>query len=132
MSLARLRVVHIMRPMRQNVTGKWRLVEMEQWDQEFVDLVEPGFIAFQKNGRGEMQFGAVNLDLDWEMGENDRIEFSFEGFDEGDEVMGRGWARLRDGKLLGQIKFHQGDKSGFTAESWKEFPNRIRGSPNGP
>ena len=29
----------------QNVIGKFRLVEMEQWDQEFVDLVEPGFIA---------------------------------------------------------------------------------------
>src|SRR5437870_2326965 len=97
----------------QNVIGKFRLVEMEQWDQEFIDLVEPGFIAFENNGRGEMRFGAVNLGLEWEMGEGGRIEFSFEGFDEGDEVMGRGWARIQDTKLLGQIKFHQGDKSGF-------------------
>ena|SRR5438034_113933 len=109
----------------QNVIGKWRLVEMEQWGQEFIDLVEPRFIAFEKNGRGGMRFGAVNLGLDWEMGEGDRIEFSFEGFDEGDEVMGRGWAHTQDWKgLLGRIKFHRGDKSAFTAERWKETPNR--------
>ncbi len=105
--------------MRQNLIGKWRLIEMEQRDQEFVDLVEPGFIAFEKKAQGEMRFGAVNLGLDWEMGDNGRVEFSFEGFDEGDEVMGRGWARIQDGKLLGHIKFHQGEKSAFTAEQWK-------------
>jgi hypothetical protein len=37
--------------MQNNVIGKWRLIEMEQWDQEFIDLVEPGFISFQKGGR---------------------------------------------------------------------------------
>jgi len=47
------------------------------------------------------------------------VEFLFEGFDEGDEVLGLGWARIQEGKLLGQIKFHQGDKSAFKADAWK-------------
>jgi len=40
--------------------GKWRLIDMEQWDQDFIDLVEPGYIAFKRGGTGEMVFGAVN------------------------------------------------------------------------
>jgi hypothetical protein len=36
-----------------------------------------------------------------------------------DEVSGRGWAKIVAGRLTGLIKFHQGDESGFTAESWK-------------
>jgi len=105
--------------MQNNVIGKWRLIEMEQWDLEFIDLVEPDFIAFQKDGRGEMRFGAVSIGLDWDIDENDKAEFTFSGFDEMDETSGRGWAALAQGRLVGQIKFHQGDKSGFIAERWK-------------
>jgi hypothetical protein len=104
--------------MKNNVLGKWRLVEMEQWDQEFIDLDGPGFISFQKGGRGEMRFGAVSLELDWEMNETGKVEFTFTGFDEGDETSGKGSATLSQGRLVGQIKFHQGDKSGFLAQRW--------------
>ena len=75
-----------------HIVGKWRLIEMEQWDREFIDLVEPGFISFQKGGQGEMRFGAVNLELDWEMNEAGKFEFTFTGFDEGDETTGKGFA----------------------------------------
>lgn len=100
------------------ITGKWRLIKMEQWEQEFVDLVEPGFISFQNGGRGEMRFGAVSLGLDWDSGADGKVDFSFEGFDELDEVTGRGWAKIIDGRLTGLVKFHQGENSGFTAEPW--------------
>ena len=26
--------------------GKWRIVEMEAWDKDFLDLVEPAYILF--------------------------------------------------------------------------------------
>ena len=26
--------------------GRWRIVEMDQWDNDYLDLVEPAFISF--------------------------------------------------------------------------------------
>jgi len=43
--------------MRKNkFIGKWRISEMEQWDQDFVDAEVPGYISFTRNGMGEFQF----------------------------------------------------------------------------
>ena len=33
--------------MRHPYVGSWRIVEMEQWDQDFIDLMVPGYIAFR-------------------------------------------------------------------------------------
>ena len=89
---------------------------MEQWDQDFVDMVSPGQITFTRGGRGEFHFGAVDVTLDWRVNDaGSRVEFSFEGFDEGDEVSGRGWARVDGREMKGWFAFHQGDESGFTA-----------------
>ena len=90
---------------------------MEQWDQDFVDLVSPGHITFTRNGRGELHFGAVEVSLDCRAAATgNRVNFSFEGFDEGDEVTGSGWAELTGKKLTGRIAFHLGDESGFVAQ----------------
>jgi hypothetical protein len=62
-------------------------------------------------------FGAVDVSLDWRVGAaRNRVDFAFEGFDEGDEVSGNGWAELNGGKLTGRIAFHLGDGSGFVAK----------------
>ena len=90
---------------------------MEQWGQDFVDLVAPGHISFADGGRGQMCFGAVEVTLDWRPDPTGvRADFSFEGFDEGDKVSGRGWAESNGGRLTGRIAFHLGDESGFVAE----------------
>src|ERR1017187_9887135 len=103
--------------MEASFAGRWRIVEMEQWDQEFVDLVSPGHITFTVDGRGELHFGAVDVSLDWRIdAAGERVDFAFEGFDEGDEVSGAGWGALNGGKLTGMIAFHLGDKSGFVAQ----------------
>jgi hypothetical protein len=103
--------------MKSSFAGRWRIVEMEQWDQEFVDLVSPGHITFTLEGRGELHFGAVDVSLDWRVdATGNRVDFAFEGFDEGDEVSGTGWAELNGGKLTGRIAFHSGDESGFVAQ----------------
>jgi hypothetical protein len=73
--------------------GRWRILEMEQWDKDFIDLTGEGHITLQKKDRGELRFGAVECDLDCrieKVGELERIEFSFVCQDEGDEVFGRG------------------------------------------
>ena len=112
--------VNIRQPLlnMKSIIGKWRLIEMEQWDQEFIDLVEPGYIAFKKGGTGEMVFGAVNLSMAWEETQPGKAEFTFEGFDEMDQVSGRGSAGVASGRLAGKIAFHQGERSEFQAERW--------------
>jgi hypothetical protein len=104
--------------MRNQYMGTWRIIEMEQWDQDFIDLVVPGYIAFREDHTGEFQFGAVHGYLDYRIEQyNDveRLEFSWEGEDEMDPASGRGWAIIKDGQLQGRIYFHAGDDSEFTA-----------------
>jgi hypothetical protein len=81
----------------RRVIGRWRITEMDNWDQETVDLVESGFIEFDEDGLGELGFIAVTGELDCRDADRDGrpgVEFSWQGSDEGDEVSGRGWAAL--------------------------------------
>jgi hypothetical protein len=64
--------------------------------------------------------------MDWREASRDGglgVEFSWEGFDEGDPVSGRGWAMLEpDGSLRGRFYFHLGDDSGFHAVRTEAVP----------
>ena len=102
-----------------DVTGRWRILEMDLWDQDALDLVAPAFIEFSPDHTGEFGFIVVTGWIDWRRAEADRngVEFSWEGTDEGDQVSGRGWAeRHDDGVLRGHIYFHLGDDASFRAE----------------
>ena len=103
-------------------TGRWRITWMEQWDQDAVDLVGPGYVSFAPDGTGEISFVAVTAWLDCRVGSRDGrplVEFSWEGRDEGDPISGRGWATLEpDGTLAGRLLIHHGDESGFRASRW--------------
>ena len=48
--------------------GTWRITEMELWDGAFIDLLGPGYIRFDPDGRGEFVFGAVQGGLDCHYG----------------------------------------------------------------
>jgi len=37
--------------------GKWRIIEMEMWDQEFIDMETEGYFLFEKGRSGSFQFG---------------------------------------------------------------------------
>jgi len=101
------------------LAGRWRIVEMDLWDLEAVDLVGPGFIEIRKDGTGQFGFIAVEGWMDCRDGSRDgrpSVEFTWAGWDEGDQVSGRGWAALEeDGALRGHLYFHLGDDSGFRA-----------------
>jgi hypothetical protein len=46
--------------LKQAYVGKWRIDDhMDDWDQDFIDLVVPGHFAIRKDGTGFFQFGAV-------------------------------------------------------------------------
>jgi hypothetical protein len=98
--------------------GTWYISEMESWDADYINLVGPGHVTIGRDGSGFMQFGAVEADLDWRVddaGGIQRLEFTMQGFDEGDPVSGRGWATTSGPEMTGRIYFHRGDESGFTA-----------------
>src|SRR4029077_14442426 len=88
--------------------GRWRIVQADLWDRDYLDLVEPAYICFGKNGRGAFAFGAVNATL--ELGYGQRIEvFNWTGSDEGDEICGSGSAELEDdGTIEIELSFHNG------------------------
>jgi hypothetical protein len=106
------------RAARKTLIGKWRIVEMELWDTDYLDLVEPAYIRFERGGSGEFVFGVVTGGLDCDhTGES--VEFTWQGHSEMDEACGDGWAELEDdGNLTGEIKFHLGDESAFKARRW--------------
>ncbi|MGH7731073.1 MAG: hypothetical protein ACRENJ_07470, partial [Candidatus Eiseniibacteriota bacterium] len=98
--------------------GRWRITEMELWGREDLDLVGPAFLEFARDGIGEFQFIAVQGCLDCRVSERGgmpMVEFSWEGQDDGDDSLGRGWAILREGILEGRWYFHRGDDSWFRA-----------------
>lgn len=106
-----------------SVSGRWRIVEMDLWDREAIDLLGPGFIEIGKDGLGQLGFIAVQAQLDCRETSRDGqayLEFTWDGDDEGDHVNGRGWATLTDdGSLQGHVFFHLGDDSGFRAEPFQ-------------
>jgi len=102
--------------MKSAFIGRWKITEMEQWDQDYVDMEEPGHITLEKRGSGSFHFGCVDLALDWRYeAAIGRVDFTFDGSDEDDRVGGRGWAKIEGKQLVGQIVFHLGDESGFKA-----------------
>ena len=67
--------------------GRWRIVEADIWDRQYLDLGGPATIIIRANGHGEIAFGALQAGLDIEYGRAS-VGFTWEGFDEMDEVSG--------------------------------------------
>jgi len=56
--------------MKHIISGHWRIIWMEEWDQDYIDLVEAGFIKISSDGSGEFLFGGwkacwFNFFLGW-------------------------------------------------------------------
>ncbi|MBI1865718.1 MAG: hypothetical protein HYR98_08350 [Nitrospirae bacterium] len=108
----------------KTLLGNWRIIETELWDCEDLDLHTQAMLSLKPKGVGRLVFIAIEAQLDYRVVMRDGlpgIEFSFHGFDEGDEVIGRGWAILKGEQLQGRLFFHQGDDSSFVAQ---RQPNR--------
>jgi len=114
---------------RKAYVGMWRLTEMSNWDKDFIDLVVPGHIQLKSNGTGTMAFGAVEAEMDCRIeqhGTTERLSFSFEGWDEGDNLSGRGWAEISGNDMAGWFVFHMGDETTFKAR--RKGTRATRGS----
>jgi len=87
---------------------------MEMWEQDYVDMEVPGYIAVDKEGYGEFQFGLVHGSF-FADPEKAYISTEWEGHAEMDEAYGEISARVEEEKLQGTIYFSNGDESEFRA-----------------
>jgi hypothetical protein len=103
-----------------SIQGKWRIVEMPDYQSDYPDMVKPAYILFDKTG-GEFAFGCVTGAIHGTASGN-AVAFTWSGSDEMDEATGEGWADLReDGALEGEISFQNGDDATFIARRWDSF-----------
>jgi hypothetical protein len=115
---------------RREYVGQWRIIEMSEWDRGYIDLVRPAVLAVEADGTGTFAFGAVEATVDCRVekpGDADRLGFSFAGFDEGDQISGRGWARADGSIMEGWLCFHHGDESTFRARKGDSDQGRRHG-----
>jgi hypothetical protein len=98
-------------PANCQLVGRWRIVEADIWDRDHLDLSGSATITITDHGRGEIAFGALRAGLDIEYSRSS-VGFTWEGFDEMDEVSGDGSAELLDdGSIAIEFAYHNGDEA---------------------
>lgn len=101
-----------------NLAGRWRIVAMADYVEDYPDMMGPAYIEFAADGSGEFAFGCVTGQI-FAAGNGNHVAFSWQGNDEMDEAEGDGWAEIQpDGSVSGQICFHGGDEAQFIARKW--------------
>ena len=107
-----------MKVKKTSLKGRWKIIWMEMWGQDFVDAEVPGHVTFDDKGRGEFQFGYVQGSFHWSE-EESSVDSKWEGNDEIDEARGDIYAEIEEEELRGTIEFFEGDESDFRAVRMK-------------
>lgn len=111
------------RPDGSEVAGRWRITELPDLDQEYLQEFPKRELQLEVRGRtasGNFEFGLVSGQLDGriEAGPlgNSRIVCSFDGADEMTPVTGILVAEpVGPHTMRGEFRFHQGDTYSFSA-----------------
>ena len=109
------------------LTGRWRIVSMSGWEQDFIDEEDEAYFEFDDRGGGKFHFGYVGGWMDCRVTTRDgkpAVEWTWEGTDELDLAHDRGWAVLRDGDLHGMIFIRGTNDAEFVAKPKKTSPKR--------
>lgn len=103
---------------RQSVAGRWRIVEMPDYTEDYPDMLDPAHITFHPDGASHFAFGCVNGHFR-AAGDGATVAFDWTGNDEMEDASGDGFAELQtDGTLKGKIRFEHGDEATFIARKW--------------
>jgi hypothetical protein len=103
-------------PANCKLIGRWRIVEADIGDRDYLDLCGPATIPIADHGRGEIAFGALQAGLDIEYSRSS-VGLTWEGFDEMDQVSGDGSAKLNDdGSIEIEFACHNGDQAVLKAK----------------
>jgi hypothetical protein len=93
------------------VGRRWRIVEADLWDRDYLDLDGPATITIGADNNGEIAFGALQAGLDLSYGPS-TVFFTWGGCDEMDEVSGDGHAELLDdGSIEITFAYQNGDEA---------------------
>jgi hypothetical protein len=103
---------------KSSVVGRWHIVSMSAWDNEYLNEEVQAFIEIVEKG-GSFHFCCVHGHMDCRLTTRNgepAAEWSWDGNDEMDAAQGRGWAMLKGDELYGMIFIHEGDESEFVAK----------------
>ena len=106
--------------MDRELNGKWIIIEMPDFDEDYIYAEEQAYIQINKN-RGEFKFGYVQGYFEIQESisdqEGDKLKFEWEGSDEMDEASGSIWLkRISNTRIQGEILFWESDGHEFIAE----------------
>ena len=122
---------HLMPAKPKPFHGSWRIVPMDEWNEESPEIVETTRIPIDKRGQGDFIFGVVKGWLDCRFTVRATLRRIFLGWVErGRQCVWRGWASLQsDRSLEGHLFIHLSDDSAFVAKPnnpVKQRPRRAR------
>jgi hypothetical protein len=98
--------------MSTHLIGIWRIVSSPDFDDEYLNALEPASVRLEQAGdrlAGDYHVGYQKGTLDGRPQLDGSLLFSFEGMDDTDQVHGAGIARVQDDRLLFTLMYHQGD-----------------------
>jgi hypothetical protein len=102
--------------------GNYMIIDMPDFDDDYLSMEEPPFMTIEKDGSGEFQFGLVSGQFsETKITLKNNVEcfqFKWSGNDENDEASGWGFCSLNQERsgLTGEISFNDGDDHYFYAE----------------
>lgn len=100
------------------VHGEWRIIEMEVWDKDLLDLMGPARITIDARGQGEFSFGCVSGAFS-ALGVEGSLISRWTGNDEMEEASGEISIDFKpDGSLTGEICLDDSEESEFRAVPW--------------
>jgi len=94
--------------------GTWKIIWMELWAQEYINMEVSAHVTINNQGKGEFQFGLVQGNFKVDFGQT-YFDSEWVGCDEMDDVSGEIYATFEEEELRGSISFHKGDESEFRA-----------------
>ena len=71
------------------ITGRWRIVSMSAWEDDYLDEEVQAFFEFEETGRGSFRFGYIQGSMDCKTARREgepAVEFSWEGGDGADGI----------------------------------------------
>ena len=112
--------------------GCWRIVEMDVWDKDFLDLVETAHLTFKGAADGEIAFGALKGFLDVRYGTRDgSASAEFCRREMMTTTRPRWWMdcpwHCRPPRRA--LHIHNGDNSGFVCDRTRLLQRPASGSP---
>lgn len=73
----------------ETFAGRWRIVSMENWSDDFIHRDEPAYFEFDTHGLGAFHFGSIHGRIDARY-EDGKLAYSWLGDSEGQMLCGRG------------------------------------------